>query len=291
MKCKLFFARSIMLVSLICLLNNSVYSQGTDYSRGQGEPKKLFVSISLDPAQTSIINEFNSLALTSKAGNSLNGKIEFGYYFSKSFGISIGLGYSSFSSKLLLNKDTCSFRANDSEEDYTMQVTGKSITEDQKIAFLSIPLCLAFRLPLGNKWSFLLQAGLDFGIPILKTYSESGIFTYEGYYKEYPVLLHDIPKFGFATDTSTKVSGNYLLKSFNVNIMAVGSIQYSLSEKISISIGIYFTRSLTNISAYKKADPFLLSTKLSELNSFMEGSSNTGVQALGLNIGLRYYIK
>jgi len=292
MKLKTFITKLILPVTLKFLLSTALYSQGTDYTMNKVEQKKIFLGISLNGSQTSISNDLSFLSITSKMGKSLNGRVEVGYFFTRMIGISIGLGYSSYSSQLFLNKDTGSILQKDSEnEDYIMKITGKSISEDQKISFLNIPVCLDIRLPLGQKLGFFIQGGINFGIPLDKTYNTSGIFTYEGEYYQYPVLLHDIPKFGFATDTSIQGKGNFQLKSINTSILAVAGINYSFSETLSINLGIQFTRSFANISDYKNTNPFILSTKINVLNSFMAGSSNSGFHALGLSLGLKYYIK
>jgi len=58
-----------------------------------------------------------------------------------------------------------------------------------------------------------------------------------------------------------------------------GGASYSINESIQLNIGVHLSKSLANISAYQKDSNFRLTSKQAELNSFMAGSSNAGVQA------------
>jgi hypothetical protein len=288
---KLFF----LLVLLLTTLNITLFSQGTD-SRGPsggGKQKKFCMTVFVNPSRTGISSEVAGLSgLKSTKGGSLHGILDFDYFFAGAAGISFGIGYSGFSSQLSLDSWSDKYTTKDSEnETYEMRITGKTIVEDQKIGYLSIPVCFSLRLPASGKFGVYLKTGIGFDIPLVKSYEGTGVFTYDGYYAAYPVLLQGVSAYGFYTNLSTDASGDLQVKSFSLALIASGDIFLSLGESMQILLGFNYNRSLSDISSYETSTDFMVSSKANELNSFMAGSTGASVNALGLSIGLRFYLK
>ncbi len=282
-------AISTVLIITAC---NTAMPQGTDSRKKFTKEEKIFAGLIITPQTTSISNNdfVSTVPLQQKNGMSFSLAAEGGYYFSKMIGISIGAGMSSYSAEQAL--DSCSFKftATDTDlESYEMRVKGKSITETQKLSFLNIPVRILVKIPAGEKLGFFIKAGISFDIPMTKTFEGSGIFTYDGYYAAYPVLLHDIPVY-FPANKSTSSSGTLELKSLSQTIVASGGAFFRVNESIHLSLGVNFCKSLGNISAYT-TDSYRLTSKPDELNSIMGGAENAGVMGLGLSLGLRYYLR
>lgn len=276
---------------MLSILSSAAYSQGTDARLTSGKNESLFLGLYVNPLMTDISNEVFTDALSSKKGNTINFEFEFGYFFTDIIGISLGAGYSSYAAELSLDSYNDSFGDTDNEgEAYTMLISGKSINENQKLSVLSIPLYINFRIPASDKLGFIIKAGPGFDLPMAKTYDGTGIFTYKGYYPAYPVTIENYPEY-FPTDFSTSSSGTLLVKSMNISLVAAGSAYYSLNDNIKLQLGLYFHKSMSNISSYEPVADFKLTSKKDELNSFMGGSSSTGIQAVGLSVGLKYYLK
>ena len=197
MKLRIINIRQI-LFSLFFVLSfqYNLLSQGTDISHGTQQG--LFVGISLGPSQSQIVNKGTSSVsdiLASKK-SSMFGFVDIGYFFSDNFGLSSGIGYTTYSTQLTLNTYQNKYNTTDSENDtYEMRISGTGIKEVQKISSLSIPVCINFRLPFNEKIGFFLQAGLNLAIPMSKSYTSSGTFSYAGYYPAYNVVLEDIPAY------------------------------------------------------------------------------------------------
>jgi hypothetical protein len=226
-----------------------------------------------------------------KYGNAINGILDLDYYFTPSAGISIGIGYNSFASQLSLDTWSSQYQTTDSEsESYEMRISGTEIVENQKISFLTIPICFTFRFPADGKIGFNLKGGIGLNIPIAKKYDGTGTFTYDGYYPAYPVLIQDYLPY-FPSNLNTSSSGELQIKSMNTSLFVSGGGFYSLNESIQLILGINFSKTLGNISTYEPDANFMLTTKADELNSFMAGTSNAGLQAFGLSIGIRYNLK
>ncbi len=287
-----YFPAILSLIVLLILTENQISAQGTDSRQIKTGSSKMFVGINIDPVTTRISNDFTSPGLKVKGGGSMNVTIDGGYFFSEFAGISIGAGYSSYATTLNLDSASYKFSATDDEnEQYEMRILGKTISENQKISFLSIPATLILRYSTSEKLGFYLKPGLKFSIPLSKNYDGSGTFTYDAYYAAYPILLHGLDEFGFPANYRTEVSDDLELKSFSMAMTLSAGASYSVNEKIGILFGVTFNRSLGNISAYTKDPGFRLSSVADELKSFMAGSNKAGLQAFGLNIGLRYFLK
>jgi hypothetical protein len=286
----------LVLLFLLAAFNTVLYPQGTDSRRRPtgGQVNKLCMTFYLNPSMTKISpGEITGLSdLSTIGGKSLHGAFDLDYFFASAIGVNFGLGFSGFSSQLALASWSGKKTATDSEsEAYEMRITGTNITEDQKIAYLSIPVCLSMRFPADGKIGIYLKAGIGFDIPIVKSYEGTGTFSYAGYYSVYPVLLENLSEYGFPSNKNTSSSGTLEVKSFSPAIIASGDIFFSFSEKMQIVIGGYFNRSLSSISAYEPASSFMLSSKADELTSIMSGSSEAGIQAVGISLGLRFFMK
>ena len=254
----------------------------------------LFVGLSLGPSQTSISNEgtLSVANLVSGSQNSFGGSLEIGYFFSESIGISSGLGFTSYKSQLTLGTYQNNFNTVDSEnEAYERRVSGTGIKEIQNVGFLSLPVCLDIRLPLGKKMGFYLQPGINLAIPITKKYTSSGIFTYKGFYPAYNVLLENLPAYGFPSNINGVTDGTLTIKSLNINALVSAGFDFSIQKNIQIGVGVSYSKSLSNISDYTSPDKFQLSSDANQINSLMGGSSKATVQSLGVNVRLRYFLK
>jgi len=253
----------------------------------------LFIGINFGPSQTLIsIKGILSVAnLVSNSQNSFGGVLEVGYFFSKSIGVSSGIGFSSYKSQLELVTYQNKFNTTDSEnETYERRVSGTNIKELQKIGFLSIPVCLDIRLPLSKKMEFFLQTGINLAIPVTKKYTGSGIFTYKGYYPAYNVLLENLPAYGFPSNINGVTNGTLQIKSVNINVLASAGFDFIIQKNIQIGVGVSYSKSLSNISDYASPDKFQLSSDANQINSMMGGSNKATVQSIGLNIRLRYFL-
>jgi len=297
MKNRVLYTRFFLLpLILLVTVNTDLFPQGTDSRRpggGRGAQKNLCITVFVNPSKAGITtNEVTGISgITATKGSAIHGSLNMDYFFSGPAGISFGLGYSGFASELSLANWSDSYSTKDTEnETYEMRITGKTIVEDQKIGYLSVPVCLALRFPAAGKIGFYMRTGIGLGIPISKSYEGTGTFTYDGYYAAYPVLIQDLATYGFPSNHPTSVSGDLQVK-FGMALIAQGNLFFSLGESMQILLGAHYNRSLSNISSYETSSSFLLSSKADELNSFMAGSSGAGVQAMGLSIGFRYYLK
>jgi hypothetical protein len=286
------YFRQILLTTLLIIsYQNGLFSQET--ASGAGEKPGLFVGLSFGPAQSQIINTATSSVSGLNTGKKFSffGTAEVGYFFSKNIGLSTGIGFSSYSSLLTLGTYQNNVSSVDSEnETYELRVTASGIKEEQKIGFLTIPFNINLRLPFSSSVGFFLQPGISLAIPISKTFHNSGIFTYKGYYSTYNVLLENLPEYGFPTELSSSSDGNLELNPLNFNAIVSAGLDFTIQKKIQVAIGACYDRSLTNVSKYGAPEDFHLTSEVSKLNSLMGGSSKSVTQSIGVKISIRYFL-
>lgn len=278
------------IISLIALLSSISFSQTSESnsSREHG----LYLGIGFSPLQTSLLMEgSDSISdLSSQKCNSFSATFEFGYKFSRFFGISSGLIFHPFKSESTLLNYSNRYVTKDSENDtYERLVSGSDINEEQSITFLQIPFRLNFNFPLGKRLGFFIQPEINLALPISSKYSSSGTFTFKGYYPAYNVLLYDLPEYGFPTAINSSTSDELELKSLILNGSVSSGFQIYLGDNTQIGAGAFYARSLVDISNYETTSDFQLSTDVDQIKSMIGGCTTTKAQTLGLNFFFRYY--
>jgi len=281
-----------LIIILLFSYQTAALSQETDSAPTR--PSHLSVGISVGPAQSQITNNGTSSVsnLLSSKKNIISGALELRYTFSRLIGITTGVGYGSYRSELSLDSYKDSINLTDSDHDvYRHIVSGSGIKEAQKISCLNVPVCINFQVPVNLRLGFFLQTGVNLSIPLGKTYSSSGTFTYTEYYPAYNLRLKDIPTYGLVSNTKVSSDGSLELKTVNIYATACAGVQYFVSSKIQIGLGVSYDRSLSNISNYGSPGSFEISPSPTQINSMMGGSNKTTVQSIGLQITLRYFLK
>ena len=277
---------------LFFLVQTNVQSQSPDNKIWW--QKHWFIGVSGGPAQTSISIDGTSVIAGAVSTKELSYclSVDAGYYFSKYFGLTTGIGLSPYITKLSL--DTYSNRLDtiDSEsESYERRISGNNINEAHKIYFLEIPVILNFQCPFSKAIGFYLQGGINMAIHIGNNYSGSGTFSYSGYYPAYNVVLKDIPYEGFKSNVKNDVSGELKVKTLNPELIASGGFYFHNQKQFQISAGFFYKSMFSDISDYTPVESFQLSTHENQLRSLMEGSEKTTASSMGIIISLRYYIK
>jgi len=253
-----------------------------------------FIGVNGGLAQTNISSDETSVlsgvVMTRK--NSYCLSVDAGYFFSKYFGLSTGIGLSPYITQLSLDPYSNSLDTVDSEnEPYERRISGNNINETQKIYFLEIPVILNFQCPFSKAIGFFLQGGINLAIHVGNNYSSSGTFSYSGYYPAYNVVLKDIPYEGFKSNVKNDVSGELKVKTLNPEFIASGGFYFYNQKHFQISAGFFYKSMFSDISTYSPVTSFQLSTHENQSRSFMEGSEKTTASSMGIIISLRYYIK
>jgi hypothetical protein len=253
-----------------------------------------FIGFGAGPSQTKITNQSADNMYQPEAMNNSSFSISFetGYFFTKYFGVTTGIGFSPYKTVLSLDNYSNSFDTIDSEgELYERRITGGQIKEIQKISFIEIPVMICLNYPYSRIIGLYLQTGINMSIPITNSYSSSGIFTYSGYYPQYNVLLTDLPYEGFVSKVNSDAKGSLSIKKLNTQALAIGGFYFYPDKQVQISVGFFYKRMLTDISVNPSLESMQLSTTEGQIKSLMEGCSRATASSAGVMVSLRYFIR
>lgn len=291
MKLRILYFKQILLAAfIISWYQCEVFSQAADSSAIK--KPGMFVGFSLGPSQSQIVNTgtLSVSELLSGKKSSFFGSVDIGYFFSRYFGLSSGIGFNSYKSLLSLKTYQNKVNAVDSEnEAYELRVSGSDIKETQKVAFLTIPILINLRLPLSKMIGFFLQPGVNLAVPLSKNYQSSGTFTYQGFYPAYNVVLQNLPDYGFPSDLKSESDGVLEMKPVSFSAIVSAGFDFLIQNKLQFGIAACYDKSLSGISQYPSPADFQLSSEVSKINSFMGGSSKVTSQSMGIKIVFRYY--
>lgn len=282
----------IPLVLFFSIFTSEIFSQGVDIQQ-RPVGKRLFIGINLMPAQSQIMNEGSDLSLSGSPVNVINGSVEFGIFLGRRLGLNLGIGYGTFGEILQLSEHTGVFQATDSEnDDYEMRWTGSGIREEQNISYLSIPLGIRYQLPLSAKFALYGKGEIDFCLPLDRSYTSSGVYSYAGYYPAYNVLYSNLPEYGFPSDLNTDIEGDLEINSFRLLGALSGGASFNFSKNMQISAGVVFMSSFGSISSSSagSADARLTDGP-DKVNSLMELGDGANLRSVGFNLGVIYLLK
>jgi len=287
--------KSILKILLIAFLmicsQYELFSQATAIRKVKYNG--LFFGFTAGQSQSHIVNE-GALSASGLLSNKMDaniGSFEIGYLFSRFFGLSTGIGFDAYKTQLILDTYENKFMTSDSEnESYERRVSGTDIKELQEVDFLTVPLCLNLRIPFTRTIGLFMQAGANVAFPFNKRYSSSGTFTYKGYYAAYNVLLENLPSYGFPDNYLTAADGELEMQEYTFNAIASAGLDLFLWKKIQIAAAAFYSKSLSDISAYASSDKFRLSSEVDQINSMM-GGSKVSLESMGIKISLRYFLR
>ena len=271
---------------------SELFSQASN--KGRVKYNGLFFGFTAGQSQSHIVNEgaLGVSGLLSKGMDTNIGSFEIGYFFSRFFGLSTGIGFDAYKTQLTLDTYENKFITVDSEnESYERRVSGTGIKELQEVDFLTVPLCLNFRIPVTRTIGLFMQADANVAIPVNNRYSSSGTFTYKGYYATYNVLLENLPDYGFPGNYNTSADGELIMPEYTFNAMGSAGIDLFLLRNIQISGAAFYTKSFSDVPAYTSRDKFKLSPDVDQLNSMMGGCSSISLESMGIKVSLRYFLR
>ncbi len=283
----------IILIIIIVLahVGQDIYAQGTDM--GLVRKPGAFFGITAGPLKSNLIINEGTLDTESgsNSGRSFYGNLEAGYLISKYFGFKSGIGYTSYSAEISLYSYQDALMNRDSEnESYELRITASNINESQSLKTMIIPLNIIINIPLGGIASIFVEPGMNLVIPVMKNYSNSGFFTYKGYYQEYNVLLENLPLHDFSSNRLVNAEGDPELKQTWLDATVYSGLNIVINPKLRLSGGFFYSRSVTDISGYKSRDEFHLSPSPGITNSLIGGADKVSTKATGFSITLRYFI-
>ena len=284
--------RLVLFVAVASILAQMTgYSQGTDIR--SVKQKHFYLGFSAGSGKSTLAVTANSAisGVISDKGSAFAGTFEIGYSFNRIIGLSTGVGYAMYSTGLSLASYSDAYDTTDSEhEQYNRIIDGQNISETQKISFVKIPLALNLQIPFSQSFGLYIQSGINFSIPMQKSFNSTGTFSYSGYYSAYHVLIEGVTYEGFMTNYKNSADGQMTLKSMYEELFASAGLQLTIHNSVQISLGGFYNKMLSNISDNSSTSSYHLSTAPNKMESLIQGSTKSSLGSMGVKITLRFYL-
>ncbi|GHT22553.1 hypothetical protein FACS189430_04510 [Bacteroidia bacterium] len=211
------------------------------------------------------------------------------YRISDHWGIGTGIEAALFSGKSTLASLSDSYPSNDSERNFEYHYTLTGYSDRQQAILLNIPLMLHFQTG-----RFYAALGGKAGIPLSAKFSSSADkLDASGVYPPSTLTLH-APKFmGFGQFTDLSNKGTLALKTAFFASAEAG-IRWRLSEKLSLSTGLYVDYGINNIRPtaatplidYHANDEYRPNSAIASTNAGKPLADKVKPLAAGIKIGL-----
>jgi len=211
---------------------------------------------------------------------------ELEYFFDQRFGIITGIGINKFAAKAWLNNFS-NYGVNNvpridkDNESYFLYTSVYSIEENSHVSAISFPLKLRYLFRSGKKWEFFIDAGIKMLITSKATVKALGQAELEGYYPSYPVVLYDVPEYGF---TTYDINSEHKIQDYNKLVTAFTTscgISRSFGKNWTFDLGLFYDNAISDLKYTKpvyEADYINTSGIVDK----------TYLRAFGMHMGFKY---
>lgn len=250
-----------------------------------------FLSLSAGGGISTLMYDFPYGSSEMGKGGRFN--IDYNIFFSRVCGISFGLGCSKYNSTVTFDdnsKYTTSIQVPvgaypeaQSDDENSCTNTFNGWTESQSGFAIEVPVGVLFRLPMGNKATFLAGVGAKLSFPLKFSYEVTdGTVTRSVYNEKLAVLFDSLPKYGITT------SADHPSGSSETRFMtASGYLDLNLVHKVGrihLFYGLYADYGLTSLA---KKEKVLSNNK--EYNGVL--SSDAVEKVIPFSVGVRLGVK
>jgi len=198
-------------------------------------------------------------------GFSGNIQLRYLYYFTDNWGIGLGLGFSNYMSKGILNSTLLYYNAGDVKmpqtdsegEAYGHAVRTNDWTEQQKAYMVDIPVMIQCTYPIksvvmkNGPLKIYADLGANIGLSVAASRQiKSGSIDHMGWYKPWHLDLENIPNHDFYTEQAEAFGTDKQkleLKMPAVGLMADFGFAIPVADKVDLMIGAFANYTVNNV--------------------------------------------
>jgi hypothetical protein len=180
------------------------------------------------------------------------GGVGYTYNISPKFGITTGVEFTLYGSKVTSDAFSGQYNTpDDNGDDFRFAYSVSGYEEKQNATLLTIPVMAQYST--GSKSiSVVLAGGLKFGLPMSATTTVSqGSITTSGTYVYEDQIYTDLPQHGFVTGQSVSTIKNDINLGFSTILSLEAGLRFSLSKKVGLYTGLFFDYGLNSIQKYR----------------------------------------
>ena len=261
------------------------------YLNGYGQDKKTELSISVGGAFSFL--DYHSAGEV-VPGNGFNAGIRYSYYLNEGLSIGIGAEYQTYSSDGKFGYLAGQYMTTDAEDEtFQFRYKASGVREEQKLAYINIPLQIQFETP-GTSQLYL-AAGAKVGFATSGSYeTRMQNLTTSGYYPQYNVELFSPAFAGFASTDNVQTSKQDVDTDVSYSVTFETGLKQKIGDRSSVYIGLYLDYGLNDISKdnnknlieYRPELPVQL-----KYNSVLETPYANDVRLVSYGLKLRFALR
>ncbi len=216
------------------------------------------------------------------------------YYFSKNWGIGLGVEYNRFRFMNTLSNYKHSYKGTDNWEgdpvarnyEFFIESNNTDIEEATVMHYLAIPVSAVYKQSLSAKTNLIARAGFKIGIPLSGSYRlENSNLKTRLYFEEWDLELFNIPAHGlYDSRTDWHPEGETTL-ALATSVFAELGFGYQLSPSINSRISAYYSYGLNDI--INESQSFLIYWR-NTYNSALTLTEKVSLHQIGLRISFSY---
>jgi hypothetical protein len=210
------------------------------------------------------------------------------YFFSPQWGVAMGFGISNYRTTGSLQgySDAVTGLTDSDGHDYTMQITGHKIAENQQLRLLDIPITAQHWLALKNGMTLATGAGFKLGFPIKKEYvMEESDITTRAYYPDLNFTLTGHEASGMYENRTDWNPSGKLETKVNLSLLLETGVLYPLTDNIDVNAKGYFAYGLNKLS---EGNELHVMEAPEQYNSLSGLAGNMKNMSIGIKIGVFY---
>lgn len=175
-------------------------------------------------------------------------QVGYTYFVFPSWGLQTGIGLRRFATGTTINLQSAELAIDQLDRMYVYNTRFVDWEERQQAVFLTVPLAVKFRTPVGAWWDFTAGLGASLDVTAYNRYQPTGFGYFEttGYYSEWNLELRDLPEYGFTTHTNVP-KGELPVSKVSCSAIANLGFLCVLTDRLSLYLGGYATVGLTNL--------------------------------------------
>ncbi|MBR1765738.1 MAG: OmpA family protein [Bacteroidales bacterium] len=225
------------------------------------------------------------------------GELKYMHFFGKHFGLGFGaqFNYTRSGATFDFTEVTDNLVHPDNGLNYESRTVYNDRKERQNVMFLSIPVELYWRAPIGERWFFLLGLGAQFDLPMSGEYTaDEGSYELRGYFPATNVEYRNLPSYGFTVYDANESGDVEHLRTWGVSAIIDLGFNYSFSNHWGLYMGLYGGYGFTNLLDEPSTEPMLDapngSTAISAYNGVVNSNQIDELHLLnvGAKIGINF---
>lgn len=184
-------------------------------------------------------------------GLGLGAGVHYAHFFGSHFGLGFGVRYASAASSTLYNfteSTTDLTHSSNPGVRYDLNTTFDHWREHQQLGFVSVPVELFWRVPMGSAWALMVGVGAQADFNVGGTYrADEGTYVTTGYFHSIGHRVQDLPQHGFSTYDADFESDIDRLP-VGVSLLADLGVRRALGHAWGLYLGLYGTYGLSNLA-------------------------------------------